>query len=78
MNDEPILLTRRQVEKAISLSCSQIYALMKLGKFPQPVKLGEGKRAAVRWHRAEIEEWLSKRPRAGTTRPDLPEYQPGA
>lgn len=72
---QQILLNRREVETMISLSRSQIYALMKLGQFPQPVKLGLANNAAVRWYRAEIEDWLSRRPRAGTTRPDLPEYQ---
>ena len=74
---EQVLLCRAELEEMIQLSRSQIYSLMKLGKFPQPLKLGEGLRAAVRWRKDEIEEWLAARPRANTTRPDLPEYQAG-
>ena len=46
---EQVLLCRAELEEMIQLSRSQIYSLMKRGRFPQPLKLGEGPRAAVRW-----------------------------
>ena len=39
-------------------SNSQIYALIKDGRFPQPVKIGG---RAVAWVRAEIENWIAAR-----------------
>ena len=35
------LLSRPEVEQAIGLKCSQIYTLMRKGKFPEPIKVGE-------------------------------------
>ena len=45
------LLSRPEVEQAIGLKCSQIYTLMRKGKFPEPIKVGE---RAVRWRESEI------------------------
>ena len=55
------LLTRTEVQQAVRLSCSAIYRLMRVGKFPTPIRIGEN---AVRWKADEINEYLDSRPRA--------------
>ena len=54
-------LRREDVEAMTGLSRSSIYRLMRLGKFPEPVKIGEN---AVRWPESELTAWLAGRPRA--------------
>lgn len=39
---EQILLRRQEVEQLIGLSRSQIYALVRTAKFPEPVKITDG------------------------------------
>jgi prophage regulatory protein len=51
------ILRRRQVEKRVGLTRSPLYARIKAGTFPKPVKLGDGR--AVGWVEAEIDEWLT-------------------
>ena len=60
------LLTRTEVENRVRLRRSSIYRLMRLGKFPEPVRVGE---RCVRWKLDEIEQWLADRPRATGERP---------
>ena len=55
------LLRREDVEARTGLSRSSIYRLMRLGKFPEPLKIGEN---AVRWPESELSAWLADRPRA--------------
>ncbi|MCY4085557.1 MAG: AlpA family phage regulatory protein [Actinomycetia bacterium] len=55
------LLDRRQVEARSGLSRSSLYRLMRLGMFPEPIRVGV---RAVRWPASEIEAWLASRPRA--------------
>ena len=55
------LLTRTEVQQAVRLSCSAIYRLMRVGKFPTPIRVGEN---AVRWKVDEINGYLDSRPRA--------------
>ena len=55
------LLTRRQVEGRTGLARSSIYRLMRLQKFPEPIRIGE---RAVRWSTQELETWLADRPKA--------------
>lgn len=55
------LVTRPEVEKATRLSRSSLYRLMRLGRFPEPIKVSE---RAVRWRSTEVEAWLADRPRA--------------
>ena len=54
------LLTRTEVQQAVRLSCSSLYRLMRIGKFPNPIRLGEN---AVRWNRYsdEINEYLNSK-----------------
>lgn len=51
------ILRRRQVEKRVGLTRSPLYARIKAGTFPKPVKLGNGR--AVGWIEAEIDAWLA-------------------
>ena len=60
-NFTPQLLTRTEVQQAVRLSCSSLYRLMRIGKFPNPIRLGEN---AVRWKADEINDYLNSRPRA--------------
>ena len=55
------LLRRQEVEDYCQIGRSTIYRLMRLGKFPLPIRIGE---RAVRWPASEIQEWLAERPRA--------------
>ena len=62
----PVLVKRREVEVLTRLSRSSIYAAMRAGTFPQPVKIGQ---RAVAWRRVEVEQWIASRPLAGSVRP---------
>ena len=55
------LLNRKDIEQLTGLTHSTIYRLMRAGKFPTPLKIGE---RAVRWPEHEIKAWLEDRPRA--------------
>ena len=52
------LLRRPEVEARTGLSRSSIYAFMKRGEFPQPVKLGT---RLVAWRESDISAWLESR-----------------
>ena len=58
------LARRRQVEQLVQLSRSSIYAAVKAGTFPAPVRIGA---RAVAWRISEIEQWLEARPLASAT-----------
>ena len=49
------LLTRRDVLAKARIGKSQLFALIKSGDFPQPVKFGERN---TRWRSDEIDEWI--------------------
>lgn len=55
------LLTRQEVEKHLGLSRSALYANLRRGALPLPIKIGP---RAIRWRQSELEAWLSERPRA--------------
>ncbi|AZQ69190.1 AlpA family transcriptional regulator [Silicimonas algicola] len=57
------LLRRGEVETRTGLSRSTIYAWMKQGEFPQPLKLGA---RAVRWRSGDISAWLESRAEQAT------------
>lgn len=59
MNDK--MLTRQEVEERTGLARSSIYRLMRLGRFPEPCRIGD---RAVRWPESELSRWLESRPRA--------------
>lgn len=52
------ILRRRQVEKRVGLTRSPLYARIKEGTFPKPIRLGNGR--AVGWIEAEIDAWLDE------------------
>lgn len=54
------LLRLPQVEKACGLKKSAIYARIKEGKFPPPVRLGP---KSVAWRSDEVHQWIDSRPR---------------
>jgi prophage regulatory protein len=58
------LARRRQVEKLVQLSRSTIYANVKAGTFPAPVRIGA---RAVAWRLADVEDWLDARPFTNAT-----------
>jgi prophage regulatory protein len=58
----PLILRRKQVEVITGLARSTIYAKVKTGKFPRPVRLGK---RAVGWRLRDIEAFLSSLPEAG-------------
>ena len=51
------LLRRPEVEKLTHLSRSAIYARMKAGTFPPPLRLGAN---SVAWRATDIERWISE------------------
>ena len=48
------LLTRRDVERRVRLSRSRIYALMRLGEFPLPFRIGQSRGALELWRNREM------------------------
>ena len=55
---KPAFLRRAAVEKRTGLSRSGIYAAMKAGEFPKPVKLFP---KSVAWVESEITEWINSK-----------------
>lgn len=61
------LLRFAEVQAQCGLGRSTIYRMMRVGTFPEPLRVGE---RAVRWPEHEINAWLATRPRAsGYTQP---------
>ena len=56
------LLRLGGVRERVPYSRSTIYSLIKLGKFPKPISLGE---RAVAWLEADIDEWIRARVESG-------------
>lgn len=54
----PVIIRLPEVLQSIGLSRPSVYRLMKLGEFPQQVKLGH---SAVGWLRAEVSQWIADR-----------------
>jgi len=55
---EPVLISRKEVERLTTLCRSSIYALMQSGRFPRPVRIADQR---VAWVKQEITEWLNDR-----------------
>lgn len=51
------LLTLREVVEITGISKSKIYRDMRVGLFPQPLRLGKN---CVRWRNDEIVDWISR------------------
>ena len=54
------LIPCSEVQRLTGLSRSTIYAWMRQGRFPKPVRVG---RRAVRWRLEEVLEFIATRPR---------------
>lgn len=52
------IMRRAQVEQKTGLKRTQIYTLMKNGKFPKALRIGL---RAVGWDSAEVEQWIDER-----------------
>ncbi|MGB7650977.1 MAG: AlpA family transcriptional regulator [Gallionella sp.] len=52
------LIRRKEVERLTALSRSRLYALIKTGEFPPPIRLGA---MSVAWLETEIHEWIAQR-----------------
>ena len=52
------LLPRRKVEEVTGRPTSTIYKMMRQGKFPRPVRIGDGDRASVMWREDEVLEYI--------------------
>lgn len=53
------ILRRRQVEREVGLGKSSIYARVKDGTFPAPIRLGPEGSRAVGWRRKDIDAFLA-------------------
>lgn len=51
------------VVRRTTLSRSHLYALMKEGKFPKPLKIGA---RSVGWRVEDVEAWIADRPIGGS------------
>lgn len=58
-NPQGRLLRRWEVERLTGLPRSTIYAWIKAGLFPRPVRLGP---RAVAWPEVDIAGWIARRP----------------
>jgi prophage regulatory protein len=56
----PVLVRLPEVMKTTGLSSSSIYRAMVAGKFPRPIKIGDGLRAVSVWRADEIAEWVER------------------
>lgn len=57
-NTQQRLIRRKEVQAKTGLGVSSIYALMKVGKFPQSLNISERR---VAWIEAEIDQWIVER-----------------
>lgn len=56
--NEPRILRRPEVEAKTGFKRAHIYKLMRDGKFPQALPIGN---RAVGWYSAEIDQWIEER-----------------
>lgn len=56
-----MILRMKEVARRTGLGKSAIYAGMKDGSFPRPIKLGTAPHSAVGWLDTEITAWLKAR-----------------
>lgn len=53
------LLRKSDVLRICALSRSSLYAKIKVGEFPRPVRLGP---RSVAWREREVRDWIESRP----------------
>lgn len=59
--DPDRIIRWRELSELVPYSAMHIRRLEKLGRFPERIKLGVGKRAAVGWSSREVDQWISAR-----------------
>ena len=59
------ILRRDDVLDRIGLSRSSLYNMVRAGRFPAPMRLGQ---RAVGWRLSDVDEWVASRPPANATR----------
>ena len=62
-SDRLLTLADLRAEKGIHYTRSWLRQLALDGKFPKPVKLGEGKFARRQWLESEVDAWLAEKRR---------------
>ena len=55
------LLTNKQVAEKLGMSVSNLYAKMKRGEFPRPLRFGVKMR---RWKESTVDEWVDALPKS--------------
>ena len=58
MSQPQTLVDRHEVTRLTGFSRAWIYAQMKAGRFPKPIRIGP---RSVRWVESAIREWISER-----------------
>jgi len=53
------LITKHDLEVRVGLDITTVYRQMRLGNFPQPIKIGKRR---VAWREADIRRWEASRP----------------
>ena len=61
MNNSTKVLRLRAVLERVGIGKTAVYAAIKNGEFPAPIKLSA---RAVGWREADVEKWINERPRA--------------
>jgi prophage regulatory protein len=60
---EDRLMNKAEVLEKIGVSFPTLWWWMREGRFPMPIRLGDGPRSRVAWHLNEVEAWIADRPR---------------
>lgn len=55
------LISKAAIAKKLGYHPGHLMRLVREGKFPKPIKLGEGEAGAVRFVESEVEAWLEAR-----------------
>jgi predicted DNA-binding transcriptional regulator AlpA len=63
-NPLPPYLSRRETCSLVGLSYPSIWKLTKRGDFPRPINVAPSGGKVHRWVTTELQDWLSRRPRA--------------
>lgn len=55
------LISKAAVAKRLGYHPGHVMRLVREGKFPKPIKLGEGEAGAVRFVETEVDDWITAR-----------------
>ena len=56
-----ILLTKKQTGELTGYHPKYLMELVRMGRFPAPIRLGPSPRSAVRFVKEEVDEWIAER-----------------